>query len=142
MRWGHWMKLSLVVLEGQAKGKQILVSQPFVIGRDSRSNLRPVSLAVAARHCELLIREERAFVKDLGSTNGTFVNGEQVECERQLNDGDLLRIGPIEFEVGLETADPASGPAPPGAKAFRWSSLRLASLEEPRGPDGPYRPCR
>jgi predicted component of type VI protein secretion system len=99
------MKLSLVVGQGTAKGRLIPISLPqFVIGRDSKCHLRPVSQTISKRHCELLIREDRAFVKDLGSTNGTFVNDQQVRGERELNDGDVLKVGPLDFGVRIEAA--------------------------------------
>ncbi len=102
------MKFSLVVGQGAAKGKLIPISLPqFVIGRDSKCHLRPVSQTISKRHCELLIREERAFVKDLGSTNGTFINDVPVKGERELHDGDVLKVGPLDFQVRLEGAVPA-----------------------------------
>lgn len=97
------MKLSLVVGQGAAKGKLIPISLPqFVIGRDSKCHLRPVSQTISKRHCELHIRDGKAFAKDLGSTNGTFINEVQLKGERELHDGDVLKVGPLDFGVRIE----------------------------------------
>jgi len=97
------MKLSLVVGQGAGKGKVIPISLPqFVIGRDAKCHLRPVSQTISKRHCELHVRGEQAFVKDLGSTNGTFVNDDPVRGERELHNGDVLKVGPLDFGVRLE----------------------------------------
>jgi len=97
------MKFSLVVGQGPHKGRVIPVSTPqFLVGRDSKCHLRPASQTISKRHCELLNREDRWFVRDLHSTNGTFINDDQVTGERELHDGDALKVGPLEFGVRIE----------------------------------------
>jgi predicted component of type VI protein secretion system len=97
------MKFSLVVGQGPHKGRVIPVSTPqFLVGRDSKCHLRPASQTISKRHCEVLNREDRWFVRDLHSTNGTFINDEQVTGERELHDGDVLKVGPLEFGVRIE----------------------------------------
>jgi pSer/pThr/pTyr-binding forkhead associated (FHA) protein len=97
------MKFSLVVSQGPHKGRVIPVSLPqFLVGRDSKCHLRPASQSISKRHCELLNRGEKWFLRDLNSTNGTFVNDEQVTGEREIQDGDILKIGPLEFGVSIE----------------------------------------
>src|SRR5579883_3329155 len=104
------MKLSIVVLTpGPAEGKVIPINVPqFVIGRDPGCQLRPTSIHISKRHCALLRREERVFVHDFGSTNGTFINDRQIRGEIELLDGDRLRVGPLTFAVRLE---PSPAPA-------------------------------
>jgi pSer/pThr/pTyr-binding forkhead associated (FHA) protein len=51
-----------------------------------------------------------AFLRDLGSTNGTLINGQLVTAERQLSPGDQIQLGPLVLEVCF----PASAPASPG----------------------------
>ena len=65
------MKLSLVVLtSGKSEGQEIPVPQAqFVIGRDPKCNLRPASPIISKRHCALLIRNGKVFVRDFDSTN-------------------------------------------------------------------------
>ncbi|MBY0522586.1 MAG: FHA domain-containing protein [Gemmataceae bacterium] len=97
------MKFCLMVGQGPHKGRLIPISLPqFVIGRDSKCHLRPASQTISKRHCELLMRDEKCFVRDLSSTNGTFVNEVQVQGERELFDGDVLKIGPLDFNVKID----------------------------------------
>lgn len=107
------MKLSLVVAQGVHAGKVIPVtSADFVIGRDPQCQLRPASPAVSKQHCGLSIREGKVYVRDCGSTNGTFVNDEQVAAEREVKGGDRLRVGPLEFELKIETGVPGVKSSP------------------------------
>jgi predicted component of type VI protein secretion system len=109
------MKLSLVVMtEGANQGKalEIKLSQ-FVVGRDPQCHLRPASPMISKRHCAVLQREGKAFVRDFDSTNGTFVNNEQVKGETELHNGDQLKIGPLLFTVLLELSTPVNRPTPP-----------------------------
>jgi len=106
------MKLSLVVASGVHEGKAIPITTPqFVIGRDEQCQLRPASPAISKRHCALMVRGGQVFVRDFGSTNGTFVNGQLVEGEVELFDQDLLKVGPLEFRVGMEVSTVMSKPA-------------------------------
>src|SRR5262245_64148006 len=103
------MKLSLVVAQGVHTGKVIPVTAAeFVIGRDPQCQLRPASPAVSKQHCALTVRDGKVFVRDCGSTNGTFVNGEQVAAEREVKAGDRLKVGPLEFDLMIDTTAPAT----------------------------------
>jgi pSer/pThr/pTyr-binding forkhead associated (FHA) protein len=111
------MKLNLLVLTpGKQEGKLIEIKLPqFVVGRDPQCHLRPASPLISKRHCMLIQRDGKAFIRDFDSTNGTFVNNEPVKGERELNNDDKLKIGPIEFTVRLEPGPAPTGrtPAPP-----------------------------
>lgn len=99
------MKLSLVITQGTQQGKAIPITKTeFVIGRDAQCNLRPASQHVSKKHCALRAKGDRVFVEDFGSTNGTFLNDEPVKGEREIHDGDRLRIGPLDFVVKVEGA--------------------------------------
>src|SRR5437868_10232054 len=102
------MKLSLVVMsEGKAQGQAIPITLPqFLIGRDKECQLRPASPLISKRHCALLVKGGKAFVRDFGSTNGTFVNEEPVKGERQLQPDDLLKVGSLQFRVVIEVTPP------------------------------------
>jgi predicted component of type VI protein secretion system len=115
------MKLSLVVAEGVHKGKVIPIPVPeFVIGRDEDCQLRPASPAVSKKHCAITVRGGKVYVKDCGSTNGTFINGEKVEIEIEVNDTDLLRVGPLAFNLKIEKPAPAAATtkSDPNARAL------------------------
>jgi predicted component of type VI protein secretion system len=108
------MKLSLVVLsEGKASGKSIPVTlSQFLIGRDPQCQLRPASAVISKRHCALLNKGGRFFVRDFDSTNGTFVNDEAVKGERELKNEDTLKVGPLTFRVQIEGAVPVNKQTP------------------------------
>src|SRR5262245_42435413 len=113
------MKVSLVVAQGGQSGKVIPVTTAeFIIGRDPQCQLRPASPAVSKQHCAIAVRDNKVYVRDCGSTNGTFINGEQVAGDLEVKTGDRLRVGPLEFDLKFETDAPAARPAAkPAAKA-------------------------
>lgn len=70
----------------------------FVIGRDYEQCDTVLDDVRASRtHCAIGIRGHEAFVEDLGSTNGTFVNGERVEDSRPVETGDIIKCGRSEM---------------------------------------------
>ena len=108
------MKLSLLVLTpGKQQGKQLPITlSQFVIGRDPQCQLRPASPMISKRHCAIITRDGKVFLRDFDSTNGCSVNGEKVEGEVELKNGDQIRVGPLEFEVKLEAPTPVARPTP------------------------------
>jgi pSer/pThr/pTyr-binding forkhead associated (FHA) protein len=111
------MKLSLLVqTPGKMQGKllPITVAQ-FIIGRDPQCHLRPASPLISKRHCAILQREGKVYIRDFESTNGTLVNEEPIDGERELRHDDHLKIGPLLFTVRLEADAPVAGKTPPPA---------------------------
>lgn len=97
------MVVRLKVMHGPSAGKEIKISKaPFVIGRQDDCHLRPKSDAISRRHCELVFGESQVIIRDLGSKNGTYVNGDRVVGDRVLKLGDHLKVGPLEFEVQFD----------------------------------------
>jgi pSer/pThr/pTyr-binding forkhead associated (FHA) protein len=107
------MKLSLVVTTpGKNQGKAIPITlSQFLIGRDKQCHMRPASPIISNRHCAILVKGNKAFVRDFESTNGTFINDKQVKGQQEIRDDDKLRIGPMEFKVSLEATPAAAKPA-------------------------------
>ena len=96
------MELKLVVVSGRQAGTEIPIPGPmYLIGRGEDCQLRPQSNLVSRRHCAIILEEGRVLLQEFGSTNGTYVNGERVKDERELKNGDRLKIGVIELEVQL-----------------------------------------
>jgi pSer/pThr/pTyr-binding forkhead associated (FHA) protein len=90
-----------VVLDGPSlkKGRTLEVSAATVLGRDGDSDLALGEDEFASsRHARIEPRADGVWIEDLGSTNGTFVNGERVTAER-LSPGDVLRIGQTELRL-------------------------------------------
>jgi predicted component of type VI protein secretion system len=113
------MKLSLLVLShGKAAGSSIPITlSQFLIGRDPQCHLRPASPLISKRHCAVLVKGGKVYLRDFGSTNGTFVNDEPLEqAERQLKHNDELKIGPLTFRVQIEAGVPVDKPTPPPPK--------------------------
>jgi predicted component of type VI protein secretion system len=79
----------------------------FVIGRDPECHLRPASPLVSKRHCAILVREGKVFLRDFDSTNGTFLNQEPLKGEKELKDGDEVKVGPLQFQVKITADEPA-----------------------------------
>lgn len=84
-----------------------LSSSVTVVGRQQECDLCIPLMVVSRKHCQVNQDEGSLRVRDLGSRNGTFVNGEKVE-EAALNAGDKLRVGPIVFGVQVD-GQPAVG---------------------------------
>ena len=111
------MKVRLVVVQGRPEGMEIPLPMPqFLIGRDSRCNLRPSSESISKLHCAILQRKGEVFVRDLKSTNGSFVNNDRIQGEVQVHDGDLLKVGPLVLAIKIH-ADEAVASTPTSGTA-------------------------
>jgi pSer/pThr/pTyr-binding forkhead associated (FHA) protein len=107
------MKVQLVVVRGKPEGKVIpLVGSNFKIGRGETCHLRPNSEQVSREHAEFTISGDSVVVRDLGSRNGTLVNGKALTTEVcKLKDRDLVQVGPLTFAVAIFDAPTASAKA-------------------------------
>jgi pSer/pThr/pTyr-binding forkhead associated (FHA) protein len=102
------MTFKLLVVQGKPAGKSLVFpSGEYYFGRGPECHVRPESEWVSRQHCLLRVTGEAGFIRDLGSRNGTLVNGTLVERERRLCHGDQVQIGPLVFEVRLTPADNA-----------------------------------
>lgn len=98
------MELKLKVLDGKHAGQEVPVpGSKFFIGRAEDCQLRPGSDLISRHHCVVLADDGYVGVRDLGSKNGTYVNAERINGERELHCGDRLKVGPLEFEIILST---------------------------------------
>jgi len=97
------MQVRLKILQGSNSGKEVKVPVPkCLIGRGDECHLRPQSEAISRRHCVIITSDTEVAVRDLNSRNGTYVNGERVAEETLLLTGDVLKVGPLEFELLIE----------------------------------------
>ena len=149
------MKVQLVVIQGKPEGKSIPLAIPrFKIGRGEGCQLRPSNDQVSREHAMFETTADSVFVQDLGSRNGTEVNGKKLTPHEPLRlvNGDVVKIGPLTFAVSIEgapTAPVVSAPPVPSVK--KTSSLddishddidtwlvSDASKEPPDRPSGVY----
>jgi CheY-like chemotaxis protein len=96
-------------LEGMVEeGKAWIIdlqTLPFVVGRDKRCHLRLSSPEISRRHAELFERNGVLWVREYGSTNGTFVNHERLTGERVLHDGEMIRFGSLTFRIARKPTE-------------------------------------
>jgi len=71
----------------------VLADGENVLGRDERLATRVEGPGVSRRHARIVIRDGRATLEDLGSKNGTFLDGKRLAAPRTLEDGALIRLG-------------------------------------------------
>ncbi len=137
------MKVSLVVKSpGKMENKAITVpGTQFLIGRGPQCQLRPSSPLVSHRHCALMIRGEKLFIRDLVSTNGTFVNEAQIQGEIELEHGDKISVGALHFAVVIEQTAPVQpatvkilAPAASSQDDDLAAALFLSLTDEPSTP--------
>ena len=94
------MIVKLRVANGKHEGTTYLVHKsPYLIGRHDQADLRIGNPQVSVQHCVVIIRGTEVWIRDLGSTNGTYVNEEVLDGERRLGVSDVIQIGPALFEV-------------------------------------------
>lgn len=95
------MDVVLVMFKDDQRREFPLTKAKTVIGRRQDCDLRIPTRDVSRRHCEIEITEDAAIVRDLGSTNGTYVNNQRI-AEKPLAPGDRLTIGPVVFVVQID----------------------------------------
>jgi pSer/pThr/pTyr-binding forkhead associated (FHA) protein len=106
----------LVVLNEGLTGQSFeLKSDVTTIGRVEDNSFQIAVGSISSHHAEIHLRGSEVVVKDLNSTNGTFVNGQQVTTEAVLKPGQTLRLGQVEIRLengAPAAASPASNPEP------------------------------
>jgi len=121
--------LRLVVLSPGMTGRtQELRSDRTTVGRAEDNTFQIADPSVSSHHCEVLLRGGAVVVRDLDSTNGTYISGDRI-TEQTLTPGQLLRLGQIELR--LETDAPSS----PGKMHFDHTTVipggvKLTELEQ------------
>lgn len=94
------MQIKLTVRGGKNDGAIIVINKAtFVIGRSPECHLRINSGAISRQHAVITVDSDLVRVKDLGSTNGTYINGQKITQETVLHNHDLLQLGPLQTVV-------------------------------------------
>ena len=128
------MIVQLVVASGNREGQVIPISvEKFIIGRAADCHLVSRSELISRYHCAIHIGDE-VVVRDLGSRNGVRLNGEKINTEQRLKNGDSLAMGPLEFYVHIAT----NGDATAGGSGMGKSEM-MGGLSSDAGA-GPTEP--
>ncbi|WP_406695823.1 FHA domain-containing protein [Singulisphaera sp. Ch08] len=111
------MDFQLLIVRGRGASTTIkLTDGVTTVGRQDDCQLRIKSSQVSRKHCELFEKKGLLLVKDLGSSNGTFVNGKRIQEQQVLEPGDELTIGQLLFKVAKVGEAPANAPSSPTVK--------------------------
>ena len=128
------MRVKLRVLHGSKAGREIGISIPkFIIGRGEGAHLRPRTDVISRQHCVIRLDDGKVSIEDLKSRNGTYVNGERIEGPRQLELGDTIRVGKLEFEVLIDHG--IGGVKQPKVKDVKEAAARAAKGGKSKGED-------
>ncbi len=88
----------LVVIYGLDLGKKFNLDKPtFIVGRSSKADIQIDQESVSRNHCKIINTGKTILLRDLGSTNGTYINDDLVD-EYVLRDGDLIKVGRCIFK--------------------------------------------
>ena len=100
----------LIVLDGADSslhvGKALQLLPATIIGRDAGSDVVVDDPYVSARHAEIHFQRGRWWLRDLGSSNGTFLNENPVQAVVAVRHGDVLQCGRVRFRFVLSTTGP------------------------------------
>jgi pSer/pThr/pTyr-binding forkhead associated (FHA) protein len=105
------MELTLVMFTEKGERRSFPVTKTrAVIGRNTECDLQISLGMVSRRHCELNVKKDKVMVRDLGSSNGTYVAGKRIQ-ESEISAGETLTIGPVIFTVVINGKPESVKPA-------------------------------
>lgn len=123
-------KLLLGELHPVGGGDVIPLTEPKVlVGRRSHCDVQLASSSVSSQHCELEFRDGYWHIRDLGSSNGTFVNGEMVDVSPVMP-GDEILFAKLAFQLQYHV--PEDAPPPEQEDPLSMSLMEKAGLEAQR----------
>lgn len=131
------MTVRLRIVQGRPHGQDLCFSRgEYLFGRGAECHVRPNSEWVSRQHCLLRVGPDAAWLRDLGSRNGTLVNGTRLVDECDLHAGDLVEVGPLVFLVQFDPTAPGTAEAPADTVAcVRTESETLRPRDiHPAGP--------
>ncbi|MFP4053737.1 MAG: FHA domain-containing protein [Phycisphaerae bacterium] len=118
------MDAKLVMFKANGQRKDFRVKTPkMIVGRGEDADLRIPIMSVSRHHTELRTEDSTLVAKDLGSSNGTYVNNKRVN-EQVLSAGDRLVIGPVVFTLQIDGK-------PSEIKPVKTRGQRMAEAGEP-----------
>jgi pSer/pThr/pTyr-binding forkhead associated (FHA) protein len=128
----------LVILsEGLTGRAHELKVDKTTIGRVDDNTFAIPEASVSSHHCEILLRGSEVVLRDLNSTNGTFINGQQLTGEAVLKPGQIIRLGQVEMRLEDAVAKPAASKKlpdqtmviPQGVKLGQDTSTKIVAFD-------------
>ena len=121
--------LKLVILSPGMTGRTLeLKTDKTTIGRLDDNNFPIAEPSVSSHHCEILLRGSDVVVRDLNSTNGTYIGGEKV-AETVLKPGQILRLGQVQMRLEKD-APGSAGKIQFDRTAVIPGGVKLTELEQ------------
>lgn len=130
------MEVKLLITHGKSNIKEVILTKETIIGRGAECNLKIASSQVSRRHCRVTVTENSVLVRDLGSANGTILNGKPVPQNQDIpvTPGNALVVGPLKFVVQFKppvSKSAAAKGAPAAATAAAAAAIqKLATPQE------------
>jgi len=122
------VKLVMFKQDGQRRDFE-LKKETATFGRNTDCDFQIPLEMVSRRHSQLFTKGGKLFVRDLGSSNGTFVNNKRVQ-ESELNPGDTLVIGPVIFTIVIDGTPQDIKPVRTIIEAGAEASPELVTTDE------------
>ena len=124
------MDISLILLKKDGTKKVFPVrNKATTLGRRPDCDLCIPLQVVSRRHCQLSQEDNALKVRDLSSSNGTFLNGLKVDDEVPANPGDNLQVGPLTFTIQID-GRPAEITAPDTAILQPMPDISTANTDD------------
>ncbi|MGD0999580.1 MAG: SpoIIE family protein phosphatase [Candidatus Brocadiia bacterium] len=137
----------LIAIEGPFKGQTFPLREAMVLGRSIEADLRLDDLAISRRHARISLVGGSYFIEDLGSGNGTAVNGKTIAAPIPLKNGDRIELADNVFrfasesepsrQSGVTIVDEPSAAAPPALETLEVKavSMEAAMAQRITAPD-------
>jgi len=135
------MDVRFVIVSPASRKAEHAIKLPVVVGRSGEAKFRVQQDSVSRRHCELFMKDDAVFVRDLGSTNGTLLDGERIASSvaALVPPGSQIRVGGIAFRVEYESAAVLAPAEPHGDDTVPMAAIR-EPLESPAEADADAEP--
>jgi pSer/pThr/pTyr-binding forkhead associated (FHA) protein len=126
----------LVLLSAGMTGRAYeLKVEKTTIGRVEDNAFQIPEPSVSSHHCEVILRGSEVTIRDLNSTNGTFINGEKV-AESPLKIGQILRLGQIEMRLEEDAVAVPAPKKPADQTLVMKRGVSLSDLDQATRPGG------
>jgi pSer/pThr/pTyr-binding forkhead associated (FHA) protein len=126
------MRAQIRFTGGSLGGQTVEVDRAkLLIGREEDCHLRPDSEFISRHHCALLLDDYTLRIRDLGSKNGTFVNGRRIGAgDTILLQDDVVAVGEMTFVIDLNQSREPQPPASPPSPAMEGTGVYEGDTEQ------------